>query len=217
MIHASEVFGRDANSGHRQSTTVDDFKRDLFEAENPAPPDWPEPMDQAAFHGPMGDYVNLVSPQSEADPHALLLTGLVTFSAIVGHSPHFMVESTRHGVNELLVLAGDTAKARKGTATDRSIDIFSQVDPEFMATRKVSGLSSGEGLIQAVRDRREEDVLVSSKSEPRRFERQVVDPGIEDKRLLIVESEFSSVLQQISRDGNILSAIMRNAFDGKPL
>jgi hypothetical protein len=216
MIHASEVFGKAPNSGN-QSSTAEDFQRDLYDIENPPPSDWPKPMGEAAFHGPIGDYVRLVSPQSEADPHALLLTGLVTFGARVGHSPHFMVESTRHGVNEFLVLTGDTAKGRKGTATDRSVDVFSLVDPEFMKTRKVSGLSSGEGLIQAVRDERKEDVLVGGKSEERRFEYQVVDPGIPDKRLLIVESEFSSVLQQIGRDGNILSATLRDSFDGKPL
>jgi hypothetical protein len=216
MIHAAEIFGKAANSGN-QSTTVDDFERDLFNVENPPPADWPEPMGEAAFHGPIGDYVRLISPQSEADKHALLLTGLVTFGAMVGHSPHFMVESTRHGVNEFLVLAGDTAKARKGTGTDRSIDIFSQVDPEFMKTQKVSGLSTGEGLTQKVRDERKEDVLVSGKSEQRRFEYQVVDTGEPDKRLLIVESEFSLVLQQFSRDGNTLSATLRNAWDGKPL
>ena len=105
------------------------------------------------------------------------------------------------------MIVGDTSKARKGTATDRATDILVKSMP-IMATRKRSGLSSGEGLIQAVRDAREEDVAVKKdKTGPQRFERQTVDAGEPDKRLFVVESEFGSVLQQSGRDGNILSAI----------
>ncbi|MGB8477671.1 MAG: DUF3987 domain-containing protein [Acidobacteriaceae bacterium] len=178
---------------------------------------WPEPMSKDAFHGLAGDFVRLVLPETEADPQALLLTLLVGFGCMVGRKPFYQVESTRHGVNLFSVIVGDTSKARKGTATDRATDILSRVDAEFMTARRRSGLSSGEGLIQSVRDTREEDVAIKEKSGPQRFERQIVDSGEPDKRLLVIESEFGSVLQQSSRDGNILSAILRDAWDGKPL
>ena len=97
------------------------------------------------------------------------------------------------------------------------MDILTRADANFMATRRRSGLSSGEGLIQAVRDAREEDVQVKDKTGPQRFERQTVDTGEPDKRLLIIESEFGTVLQQSGRDGNILSAVLRDAWDGKAL
>ena len=41
----------------------------------------------------------------------------------------------------------------------------------------------------------------------------MVDVGEGDKRLLIVESEFASALTVMARDGNILSAVMRQAWD----
>jgi hypothetical protein len=44
-----------------------------------------------------------------------------------------------------------------------------------------------------------------------------VDPGVTDKRLLIVESEFASVLRQLERDGNTLSAIIRQSWDSGDL
>lgn len=184
-----------------------------------APADgWPEPMSKVAFHGLAGDFVRLVLPETEADPHALLLTFLVGFGCMVGRGPFYQVEATRHGVNLFAVIVGDTSKARKGTATDRAMDILSRVDAEFMASRRRSGLSSGEGLIQAVRDAREEDVQIKGdKNNPPRLERQVVDNGEPDKRLLVVESEFGSVLHQGGRDGNILSATLRDAWDGKVL
>ena len=181
----------------------------------PAPPEgWPEPMDDAAFYGLAGDFVRLVLPETEADPQALLLAFLLGFGCMVGRKPFYRVESTRHGVNLFTVIVGDTAKSRKGTATDRVMDILRRVDDDFMAARRVSGLSSGEGLIQAVRDPREADVMDRKTGD---VERKIVDTGVDDKRLLIVESEFSGVLQQGNRDGNILSAVLRDAWDGKTL
>jgi hypothetical protein len=128
------------------------------------------------------------------------------------------VGCTRHGVNLFSVVIGETSKARKGTATDCALDMLAKVDAGFMSSRLRSGLSSGEGLIQAVRDAREEDVPIRAKDgSPLRFERQWVDNGEPDKRLLVVESEFASVLQQTGREGNILSAVLRDAWDGRPL
>jgi hypothetical protein len=178
---------------------------------------WPEQMSEAAFQGQAGEFVRLVLPQTEADPHALLLTFLVCFGSITGRGPYYQVEATRHHVNLHMVLVGDTAKARKGTATDRALQVLRAVDADFVRDRKRSGLSSGEGLIQAVRDPREEDVSVKERSGTFRLERQVVDSGEPDKRLLVVESEFASPLQASGREGNILSAILRDAWDGNPL
>jgi hypothetical protein len=51
-------------------------------------------------------------------------------------------------------------------------------------------MSSGEGLIHAVRD-----------------------PGVTDKRLMVEETEFGAVLRVMRRDGNILSTVLRQAWD----
>ncbi|MDI3341886.1 MAG: DUF3987 domain-containing protein [Sphaerobacter sp.] len=40
-----------------------------------------------------------------------------------------------------------------------------------------------------------------------------VDHGVADKRLFVVEEEFASVLRVMGRDGNTLSAIIRQAWD----
>jgi Protein of unknown function (DUF3987) len=181
-------------------------------------PGWPEPMQPAAFHGLAGDFVSLVLPHTEADPAALLLTFLVGVGCMIGRGAWYQVEATRHGVNLFSVIVGDTSKARKGTATDRAVRMLERVDADFMASRLRSGLSSGEGLIQAVRDAREEDVPIKAKDgSALRFERQLVDSGEQDKRLLVVEAEFGSVLQQTGREGNILSTILRDCWDGRPL
>ena len=38
-----------------------------------------------------------------------------------------------------------------------------------------------------------------------------------DKRLLVVEPEFANVLKQTERQGNTLSVVLRQAWDGKSL
>jgi hypothetical protein len=71
---------------------------------------------------------------------------------IPAKGPHFTVEADRHGLNLFLVLVGATAKGRKGTALGHVKRLFERCDPEWTDRCVTSGLSSGEGLIWAVRD-----------------------------------------------------------------
>src|SRR5205823_2555764 len=76
--------------------------------------------------------------------------------------------------------------------------------------------SSGEGLIWAVRDRIMKREKVKEKGEVSYVEVEA-DPGVSDKRLLVYEPEFANVLKQTERQGNTLSAILRQAWDGLDL
>lgn len=38
---------------------------------------WPEALDPAAFHGPLGEFVKLIEPHTESDPVALLVQAIV--------------------------------------------------------------------------------------------------------------------------------------------
>ena len=40
---------------------------------------------------------------------------------------------------------------------------------------------------------------------------------MDDKRLLVVEAEFGSTLRMMERDGNVLTATLRQAWDGEDL
>jgi hypothetical protein len=62
------------------------------------------------------------------------------------------VEATRHYQNLYAAIIGKSAKARKGTSLDRVLSFFESIDSEWLAKRKQSGIASGEGLIQEVRD-----------------------------------------------------------------
>jgi hypothetical protein len=168
---------------------------------------WPT-LDDAAFYGLAGDVVGAIAPNTEGDPVAILLNFLVMFGSAVGPSPYARVGATRHHTNEFVVHVGETARARKGTAHNEVERIVAEADPDWKP-RVMGGLSSGEGLIHAVRD------PVSKPSKDGTM--TLVVSGVADKRLLALEPEYSSVLQVASREGNTLSEVMRRSWDGNDL
>jgi hypothetical protein len=153
---------------------------------------WPSPLAPAALHGFIGDMVRVISPHTEADPAALVFQFLAAFGNCIGRNPYYQVEASKHRANLFVCIVGRSAKSRKGTSWDRIKSLFEVACPSWVEERIKSGLSSGEGLINEVRDQ----------------------DGNEDKRLLSVESEFATVLRSIEREGNTVSARIRDAFDG---
>jgi len=164
------------------------------------PENWPQPLAEEAFYGLVGDIVRTIEPHTEADPAALLIQFHTTFGNVVGRETYFLVEATPHHSNLFAVVVGDTAKSRKGTSWGQTRRFFEFLQPQWAQDRIQDGLSSGEGLIWAVRDGVEEH-----------------DLGVQDKRLLVVEGEFASTLRVLKRDGNTLSAVIRNAWDSGTL
>ncbi len=174
-----------------------------------APPPWPT-LDPAALYGPAGDFVRRAAPHTEADPAGLLLQFLVAAGAVLGRGPWCVAGGARHHGNLFSVIVGQTAKSRKGTAWSLVSSLFREVDLETWSQIGASGLSSGEGLIHAVRDRRTE---WKEDKETGKWEEATVDPGAKDKRLMVHEGEFARPLTVSGRETNILSAVMRTAWD----
>jgi hypothetical protein len=174
---------------------------------------WPEPMNKAAFQGLAGRFVRLIEPHSEADPVGILGQFLGAFSNAGGRSPHFTVEADRHSLNLYQVHVGKSSKARKGTAWGRAKQAIAEADPDW-SDHIVHGLSSGEGLIHAVRDPIERrDPIKKKNGRVIDYETVIADHGVEDKRLLVMEAEFASVLKVCDRAGNTLSPILRMGWD----
>jgi hypothetical protein len=178
---------------------------------------WPGPLAPEALYGLVGDVVRVLEPASEADPVAILLQTLVGFGSIVGRTVHCVVEADRHYGNEFLGLVGRTSKARKGTSWGRVREVLRAADEEWVEHRIESGLSSAEGLIWAVRDQILKRERVKERGEPVRYEEVEADPGISDKRVLVVEPELANVLKQTERQGNTLSVVLRQGWDGLDL
>jgi hypothetical protein len=164
----------------------------------PAPAGWPASPAPAVYHELLGEIITRIAPHTEADPVAILTQLLVAFGAAVGRGAWFTVEATRHHANEFMLLVGDSSKARKGSSWDHVRRLLADVDASI-GQRTLTGLSSGEGLIWAVRDPTTQD------------------PGHSDQRLLIIEPEFASVLKASAREISTLSPTLRCAWDGRPL
>jgi hypothetical protein len=188
-----EIKARIPTETLAEESTVTDIR------EYPAATDSGLPSE--VLYGLPGEIVKTIDPFTEADPLAVLVTNLIYFGNVIGRKPHFMVEATPHFTNINAVFAGRTSKSRKGTSRSTTEAMYRGIDSVWVNDCFVTGMASGEGLIHRVRD---PQPLIN-------------DPGVSDKRLMVIEEEFSRPLKVMARDTNILSDILRNAWDGKVL
>ena len=169
---------------------------------------WPK-LDSEALHGLVGDIVKTIGPHTEADPITLVAHTIAEFSAIIGRSAFTEIDGYQSPLLFWPVLIGSTSKARKGSGENRIKRLFQGADPLWMRGQYRGALSSGEGLVFAVRD---PQLKINKKGEE-----ELVDEGVEDKRLYLVQSEFGSMLKIMRREGNCLSGVVRDSWDGQDL
>jgi hypothetical protein len=169
---------------------------------------WPV-LGDAAYYGLAGKVVKALLPETEASPTALLLQYLASFGNMVGRTPFIRMANANHYPNIFALIAGRTARSRKGTSGQDIRVVAERTDPDWTRDNVKSGISSGEGIIEMVRDARYE---MDKKSQTL----VCVDPGVPDKRLLLDEREFSSALSKMKQDTNIVSRILREAWDCYP-
>jgi len=180
-------------------------------------PDWPI-LDPAALHGLAGDVVRLIEPHTEADPVALLASFLSEAGTMLNRTPHLLLDGVVHPLLFWPVLVGTSSKSRKGTAGKRVQALISLADPSWTRGECKGTLSSGEGLAFAVRDAQYKEEPLKERGNPTGETVTVcVDPGIKDKRLFLVQPEFGAVLRIMAREGNSLSGVLRDAWDGLTL
>jgi hypothetical protein len=159
----------------------------------PAPardPGAPNELDPETLHGLAGDVVRAILPWTEADPAALYGDFLTSFGSAVGPGPHVWVGSTRHTPRLFQVTVGGTSAGRKGTAHDNVRHVLENAEPVWSRENVQGGLSSGEGLVQAMADL----------------------PGA--KNFMAVETEFGRVLAVASRNGATVSDYIRQLWEG---
>jgi hypothetical protein len=181
----------------------------------PLPPelDWPDPIGREAYHGLLGEMVDATIPTTEADRNAILVQHLAMFGNAIGISDttpyHVIGNNGIHRTNLFLLIVGESAFSRKGTSTSDVSVIYIKVDPKWLKDHFKRGLSSGEGLLDMVRDDRwglDKDgnsVLEVA--------------GSKTKNVLVYLSEFGGVLTTMQRQGNTLTQHMRDAWDGAKL
>lgn len=175
----------------------------------------PPVMSREGFPGILGDIVAAATVSSEAHPVAVAANVLSFFCCSIGRVAFQRIGDATIHPRPYFLIVGRSGKARKGTSEFTVREIFKRAD-EILRKKHASndrlrihsgGLSTGEGIAYAIRDPKEPDEKTGKGG----------DVGIEDKRLLVIESEFANVLAQIKREGNTLSATIRNLWDGRPL
>jgi hypothetical protein len=173
---------------------------------------WPDPLHSDAMHGLAGELVSEIAPETEADPVAILFQFLTGFGNIVGRYSYYQIGKARHYPNLFAVLVGKSARARKGTSWAWARWLLSRAGDEQWADKRImGGVASGEALIWEVRD----PVMKRSRDKDSgSVEEKETDPGIEDKRLLVVEEEFAKLLHMGGREGSTLGDVLREAWDG---
>lgn len=165
--------------------------------------EWPT-LGEDAFHGIAGELVKAIEPHSESDPAALLVTLLTAFGVAVGRTPFFVVEGTKHYANVFSCIVGASARARKGTSLGWVTSVLDSADETFAACR-LSGLSTGEGVVASLRD----ELITESNG--------TFTVPASDRRTWFVESEFGRTLKAMKRESSTLSAVLRDAWDSGTL
>ena len=168
-------------------------------------PMWPK-LNDAALIGLIGEFVNKAAEGSEADPAAILLNLLPLLGCIIGPDTFLEIGDDKHPPRLSTLTVGASARGRKGTAAaavKKLAKIISVLFAELAVRVSPGPLSSGEGIIFAVRDASEEK---DDAGNP-------IDPGAKDKRLFVLSSEFASALTVMKREGNTLGTTLRALFD----
>jgi hypothetical protein len=169
---------------------------------------FPRPLGDDAYCGLAGDVVRAIEPYSEADPAAVLCSLLVAFGNAVGRGPHFLAGDVEHATNLFVCVVGETSSGRKGTSMETARRLVGEADASWRSC-VVGGLVSGEGVIHRVRNRR----TTLDETKPGKLVEKVLDPGVDDKRLLALVSEFAQLLAVFARKDNTLSAVLRDLWD----
>jgi putative DNA primase/helicase len=174
----------------------------------------PPRMPDTGFPPLIRDIVQVACNSSEAHPVAVAANVVSYFSGRIGRALFQYIGDSVIHCRPFPLVVGKSGKARKGTSEATVRRVFRRADAIISKRRGIEeclrchtgGLSTGEGIAWAIRDPVEPDEKGKGG-----------DPGVTDKRILVVESEFDNILSQLRRDNNTLSATIRNLFDGRDL
>jgi Protein of unknown function (DUF3987) len=165
--------------------------------------DFPDRVNSDAFHGIAGKVTKMLCTGSELKPEAVLAQFLCIFGNMLGRAP-YKIQDGRHGTLINVAIVGNTADGAKGSSYQAVKRLIRAVDSDYCTDNIKGGYNSSEALIADITD----EVMGMKKGQE-----IVVEEGVNDKRLLVVEEEFSRILQIGKRDGVTLSEILRQCFD----
>jgi hypothetical protein len=150
------------------------------------------------YRGILGEITETAGPTTEADPVGVYDSLMAGTGVLIGRGPYVRIGNIRHPLLIWPLLMGRTGSGRKGEATSIAEIFLRAAKLTDLPAVTVGGLSSGEGLIERIRDPDGQG-------------------GTDDKRLLVIEPEFTSVMARAKREGSTLAQVQRQAWDGRGL
>jgi hypothetical protein len=163
---------------------------------------FPAPMDDAAFCGIAGEIVKIIEPGNEPCQESLLGHLLVAMGNMIGWGP-WMDQGGDQRLNEFGLFVGPSGIGRKGTAWHLIRRLLLEVDHDWTAKRVRRAIQTGEAIIHNIRD-------PGVKGSGRNAQ---IDPGITDKRLVMMETEQTRFLTVGKRHGNNLFDVAHDCWD----
>lgn len=156
-----------------------------------------------ALHGPLGDYVKLIEPHTEASAAAILVQGLVLASALLcEHEAVVSLGGTECCVAPMAVIVGRTSSSRKSTALLEAVSLMEQACPGFKA-KKTKPISAADLYWEKLIDydvghvRLLENTMTSAL---KRFARQHLPGEVRDLDNALSEPAFSLVGHVVPAD-----------------
>jgi hypothetical protein len=208
---ANEVKPQRSSPEELAAATKAQFERYLQDRSVLPPSIRPE-----ALHGIAGRIVRLMARHCEASYESLLFQFLVAVGNIMGRCVYVYAGGPWLFTNEFTICVGATARGRKGTAWRLIEQLFSLVSRDWLNNCTDTDVQTGEGIVFRVRDPvrgiPKQDRRKKKSDEPPP-EEVVLDKGVEDKRLQIIEEEISNVLKMARRQGNTLTETYRKGWD----
>jgi hypothetical protein len=129
------------------------------------------------------------------------------YGHIVGRKSYLRLGDLKVYPNLYMCLTGTTGHGAKGTSQRIAKEIVESTIPKHQSLITVSGIGSGEVIVERLRD--PSDIV--TKGILKR------DDGVLDKRLLGIEEEFGSILANSARNGDKTSLILRKAWDSETI
>ena len=161
---------------------------------------------RSCLYGLVGEVACAGGEGTETNPYAIAANFIAYLSCAIGRGVYLPIGNTWHHTRIFCLHIGRSGRGRKGDAVQLVLRIdqaLRELDDRYAPQIHRGGLSSREGLVALMHD-------------GYRQGKQEI-PAIEDKRLWVVESEFANVLHQGRREGNTLSAALRDCWDGVSL
>jgi hypothetical protein len=158
-----------------------------------------------AYYGPLGEIAKRHREQIQINLEAFYAMLLPAMGWLIGRRAMIQISQDKHYPNLFAAVVGETS-CGKGTCWNIIEALLEQVEPEC-SVRLHRDVASAPGLIGLVRD-------ASRKIDGKKV---TDDPGVADKRCLVLFEEMENLFTATARKGSTLEKVWNMAWDGRTL